>query len=84
MPTASESPKVADHPAGPAPIIVDLGKKRRKQIKELRQGRGVLMEEINQVIEELRTTGSLSASAQPIVVVVRPKRKAPNLMWPLG
>jgi hypothetical protein len=84
MPAAGESTKVADHHPANAPMIVDMGKKSRKQIKQLREGRGKLMDEINGLLEELRTAGSISANAQPIVVVVKQKQNARSLMWPLG
>ncbi len=67
-----------------APIVVDIGKKRRKQIKRLREGRGKLMDEVTGLLEELRSAGSISSSAQPVVVVVRQKRKGRSLMWPLA
>ena len=57
------------------PLIVDLGKHKRKQIKQLRRGRGRLLDEIKSSIEELRTTGNVAAGAQPIVIVVREKRR---------
>ena len=59
----------------PAPVVIDLGKQRRKRIKELRRGEGKLMDEINASIEELRTAGALGADVQPVVVVVRQKRR---------
>src|SRR5262249_4824943 len=52
-------------------IVVDLGKKRRKQIKQLREGKGKLMEEVSEAIQELKTSGQISGSAVPVVVVVR-------------
>jgi len=55
--------------------VIDLGKQRRKRIKELRRGEGKLMDEINASIEELRTAGALGADVQPVVVVVRQKRR---------
>ena len=79
--STSSSSKSSD---GQAPIIVDIGKKRRKQIKRLREGRGKLMDEVTGLLEELRTAGSISSSAQPVVVVVRQKRKGRSLMWPLA
>lgn len=65
-----------------APIILDLGKKRRKQIKQLTQGSGKLMDEVNQSIEELRTTGKISGSVQPVIVVVRQRPKSLKGMLP--
>ena len=64
------------------PLIVDLGKHKRKRIKQLRQGRGRLLEEIKSSIEELRTTGNVAAGAQPIVIVVREKRRRMGAGFP--
>jgi hypothetical protein len=57
------------------PIVLDLGKQRRRRIKELRRGEGKLMDEVNASIEELRTAGALKPDAQTVVVVVRQKRR---------
>ena len=84
MPAKAEASTVADTIPEDAPIIVDIGKKRKKQIKQLRDGRGKLMDEVNGLLDELRAAGSISASAQPVVVVVQQKRKARSLMWPLA
>ena len=81
MPAAAE-PVKADHSTGNSPIVVDIGKKRRKLIKQLRKGKGKLVEEITGVIDELKSAGSISAGAQPIVVVVQQKRRTPSLMSP--
>jgi hypothetical protein len=61
------------------PIVLDLGKQRRKRVKELRRGEGRLMDEVNASIEELRTAGALAADAQAVVVVVREKRRKTRL-----
>ena len=82
MPTAAESSKTTET-AQASPIVVDIGKKRRKQIKQLREGRGKLMEEVNGLLDELRSNGSITASAQPVIIVVRQKRKNQSLLWPL-
>jgi hypothetical protein len=65
----------ADTITSAPPVVLDLGKQRRKRIKQLRRGEGKLMDEINASIEELRTAGALSATAQPVVIVVRQKRR---------
>ena len=57
------------------PIVLDLGKQRRKRIRDLRRGEGKLMDEINASIDELRTAGALAADAQAVVVVVRQRRR---------
>jgi hypothetical protein len=58
-----------------APIIIDLGKHRRKRVKGLRSGTGRLAEELNGCIDELRTAGTIAANAQTVVVVVRERRR---------
>jgi Family of unknown function (DUF6200) len=67
-----------------APVVVDLGKKRRKLVRQLLDGQGKLLDEVNGAIEELRAAGTISASAQPVIVVVRPKRKNRNWMLPFS
>jgi uncharacterized protein DUF6200 len=58
-----------------APVVLDLGKRRRKQIRQLRRGSGKLLDDVNSAVEELRTAGTLSADAQPVIVVVRQRRR---------
>jgi hypothetical protein len=61
------------------PLIVDLGKKSRKNVKQLRNGRGKLMDEVQSVLGELRANGKLASDAQPVLIIVRqrPRRKMP-------
>jgi hypothetical protein len=59
-------------------LLVDLGKKSRKQIKRLRKGQGKLVDEVNRCLQELRSAGTATES-QPVVVVVREKR--PRFDW---
>jgi|GraSoiStandDraft_41_1057321.scaffolds.fasta_scaffold4084295_1 uncharacterized protein (UPF0335 family) len=66
--------------ASEAPIVVSLGKQRRKRIKELVQGKGKLMDEVNNVVAELRTSGKIAPAAQQIIVVVKERPKRRNLM----
>lgn len=58
-----------------APIIVDLGKQRRKKVKGLRSGTGRLADALNGCLEELRTAGTLAANSQTVVVIVRQRRR---------
>lgn len=59
---------------GKPPVVIDLGKHRRKRIKDLRKGQGRLADEVNGCIEELKAAGTLAGDAQTVVVVVRQKR----------
>tara|TARA_B100000959_G_C14880677_1_gene582405 strand:+ start:282 stop:518 length:237 start_codon:yes stop_codon:yes gene_type:complete len=61
------------------PVIIDLGKKKKKQIKKLRSGEGRLISTINETIEVLQADGTVNKNAQPIIVVVREKSESP---WP--
>jgi uncharacterized protein DUF6200 len=63
------------------PLIVDLGKKSRKNVKRLRDGKGKLMNEVQGVLSELRANGKLSSDAQPVLIIVRqrPRRRGPAL-----
>jgi hypothetical protein len=51
-------------------IVVDLGRKSRKDVRDLRKGRGPLMEDVEDCIDELRESGDISESAQPVVIIV--------------
>lgn len=82
---AAEHTKETAAPAQPGPVIVDLGKKRRKQVKQLRDGRGKLMDRVREVVDELRTDGTLAANAQPVLVIVRQRRrKKSSGSFPMG
>jgi hypothetical protein len=65
-----------------APLVVDLGKRRRKLVRQLLDGQGKLMDEVNHTIQELKTAGTISPTAQPVIVVVRQKRKARTWTFP--
>lgn len=58
-----------------APIVLDLGKKSRKQIRRLRKGRGNLMDRVTDVIADLKAEGTIDAAAQPVIIVVRQRAK---------
>ena len=62
------------------PIILDLGKKRRKQIKLLKKGTGKLMTEVQCHIQEAKQSGRVPEQARPVIVLVRERRR--KLMLP--
>jgi len=66
-----------------SPVIVDLGKRKRKDIKELRQGKGPLLDEVKTCVDELVASGSCAAEAQPVVLIVREKRRRSGMLFPL-
>jgi hypothetical protein len=60
----------------PAPVLLDLGQQKPKAIRQLRKGRGKLVEEVMAAIDELKTTGAIATSAQPVIVIVREKTES--------
>jgi hypothetical protein len=58
-----------------SPVVIDLGKHRRKRVKALRRGTGPLAEEVNSALAELRMAGTVSSNAQTVVVIVRERRR---------
>jgi len=66
--------------ASEAPIILDLGKKKRKQIKQLKKGTGKLMTEVQDCIQELKQAGRVADHSRPVIVLVRERRR--KLMLP--
>jgi hypothetical protein len=83
MPTAAEPVVRHEAETSAAPLLVDLGKQSRKSVRRLREGRGPLLEEITSAIDELREAGKIGANAQPVVVIVRQRRRR-NALWPLA
>jgi hypothetical protein len=73
----------APTPTSNAPVIIDLGRRRRKQVKKLRRGEGKLLDDVNGAVAELRTAGTLSADVQPVIVIVREKRSRAKSLFPL-
>lgn len=60
------------------PIIIDLGKKKRKRIRQLKRGRGRLMGDVYDVVDEVRDSLGDEAKGKefvPVVVIYRRKRK---------
>ncbi len=65
-----------------APIIIDLGKHKRRRIRKLRRGKpGRLLDDVQGCLEELKTNETIDESAQPVVIVVREKRKRRKWGW---
>ncbi|HEX3554757.1 MAG TPA: hypothetical protein VIA62_16155 [Thermoanaerobaculia bacterium] len=63
---------------GLAPVLLDLGKIKGKTVRQFKEGRGRLADEIQQVVAEVRQDlGPEAASKElvPIVVVYRKKRR---------
>ena len=67
--------------AATSPIIIDMGKKKKKDIKRLRNGTGKLMDDVDNCIQELKDAGEITESVRPVVVVVAEKRTRQRWPW---
>jgi hypothetical protein len=66
----------AEDEEGEQVLVVDVEKRQsRKKVKKLRQGRGPLMDKVYDVLDELRAGGVIEDQVQPVVFVVREKRR---------
>lgn len=69
---------------GVTPIIVDAGRKSRKAIRRLKEGRGTLMREVNDIVNELRSRPGSQKGIVPVVIIYRQKsRQRSSLSVPL-
>jgi hypothetical protein len=62
-------------------LVVDLGRRCKRDVDRLRKGRGPLMDDVEDCLEDLRAAGDLSQSVQPLIIVVkeRPAFPAPAM-----
>jgi hypothetical protein len=72
---------------GVTPIVIDLGKRSKKSIKNLKEGRGKLMQEVGDTIDQVRCNlGSQGAEVLPVVLIYRQKaqsKRSPASFLPL-
>ena len=75
--TAAKAPasKASTNSADQPMVIVDLGKRSKKQIKRLRRGGGRLMDRVSQTVDQLRAENEIDAKAEVVVFVVKEKEK---------
>jgi len=71
----------AEETATADPVIIDLGKQKKKRVKRLRKGYGRLAEDVADAIDELKASGVVAGEAQPVIVVVREKKKKKGWGW---
>ncbi len=58
-----------------SPIILEFGSFDSDDIKDLRQGQGKIYKRIAKVIAQLQEEGTISENAQPVIAVVKQKKK---------
>lgn len=73
----ANSTEVESSAPGATPIVIDLGKKKKKYIKDLKRGRGKLMTEVSEAVNEVRLGLGEDPSNQlaPVVLIYQQKRK---------
>jgi len=87
---AGKTPAEGSEAAGQEPVIIDLGKKNRKQVRKLRRGKPCrLMRRVEETIEHLREGGELAEDVRPVIIVVRERSRSKGgrrvaKMWGLG
>jgi hypothetical protein len=61
-------------------VIVELARRRSaEQVRRLRKGRGKLVSDIDEVVNELVESGTIKADTPPVVIVVR--ESSASLLW---
>jgi len=71
----TSAPNRTDHTTV-TPIVVDLGKKKKKQIRALKRGSGKLMDEVAEVLNRVRDGLGSEAELKnlvPVVIIYRKK-----------
>ena len=81
MTDGTDTPGTETPDSGPRTIVVDLGKRKRKQVKRLTRGDGPLMAEIQATVADLRSGGHAGANDSVVVVVEKKPGRAPRLKW---
>ena len=74
-PLAQEPPPADEKPI----VVVDLGRRKKKQIKRLRNGHGRLMDRVADTVDQLKADEAIESDAQIVVVVVRQDDKRKGL-----
>jgi hypothetical protein len=79
--SASAGPAVGEGTSSERIVIVDLGKRQSgKRLRQLRRGRGPLVDSVREIVEDVRTSLSDPNDNPAIVIVVEKERKR-TLFW---
>jgi hypothetical protein len=67
---------VAEHIVESAPVILDAGSRSKAAIRQLKEGRGPLKREVDEIVHEARSSSTVPAGGVlPVVIVYRQKRR---------
>lgn len=84
-----DEPNEAEELGYTTPIVVDLGKRKRKRIKQLKRGKGPLVDEVHEavdvVLEQLGPEEGRVVVPVVLLYLKKPKkRKRRGLFFPFG
>ena len=78
--SSKEHPKPEHKKSSGSLVVVELAKRRSpEQVRRLRKGRGKLVSDIDEVVNELVEAGTIKADTPPVVIVVR--ESSASLLW---
>jgi hypothetical protein len=78
--TEEGAPMADETPEGKI-IILDFGNKSRKKVKRLRRGKGPLMNDVKEAIQEIQQSGAISPGSTVVVAVVKQRRRKMFGLW---
>jgi hypothetical protein len=77
---AQATEKTAPQPSTPRYVVLNMGRQKRKKIKQLKRGEGALLDAVNESVAEMKSDGTLSSEPDlVVVVVVKEKQKGARL-----
>nr|AWI62635.1 hypothetical protein [Cystobacter sp.] len=74
----------ATRTTAPKLIVVDMGRHKRKRIKQLRQGQGKLLDKVTGVLQTLEAQGTLESGTNTVVIVVERREEEEEVAAPGG
>jgi hypothetical protein len=81
-PAATTAPEQREDKGKASIVVVDLDEAQpARLVKRLRKGRGKLMTKVERIVSDLVADGTVKATAQPVVIVVR---ETPAPFWEFG
>jgi hypothetical protein len=79
--TRKEGASMADETPEGKIIILDFGNQSRKKIRRLRRGKGPLMDDVKEAIQEVEQSGAIPAGSPVVVAVVKQRRRKMFGLW---
>lgn len=70
--TSTKSQPTRARTSTPQVVVVDLGERQPpEEVRRLCKGEGKLLDHVERIITDLTAAGTVTAGAQPVVIVVR-------------